>query len=114
MVKVLEGKLEEFLKELENVREEKNNVMREQEDLLVLLSDQDSKCREYKVTTYAYTYYSAHSPRGFSVALLSLTIYIYRFHHYFPITINPNPPCQLFLWEETGEPGENPRLSAEC
>ena len=29
------------------------------------------------------------------------------------LTINPNPPCQLSLWEETGEPGENPRLSAE-
>jgi hypothetical protein len=25
----------------------------------------------------------------------------------------PNPPCQLSLWEETGAPGENPRLSAE-
>ena len=24
-----------------------------------------------------------------------------------------NPPCQLSLWEETGAPGENPRLSAE-
>ena len=23
------------------------------------------------------------------------------------------PPCQLSLWEETGVPGENPRLSAE-
>jgi hypothetical protein len=22
----------------------------------------------------------------------------------------PNPPCQLSLWEETGVPGENPRL----
>ena len=22
------------------------------------------------------------------------------------------PPCQLSLWEETGVPGENPRLSA--
>ena len=30
------------------------------------------------------------------------------------LTINPNPACQLSLWEETGEPGENPRLSAEC
>ena len=31
------------------------------------------------------------------------------------LTINPYPPpCQLSLWEETGEPGENPRLSAEC
>ena len=23
--------------------------------------------------------------------------------------INPNPPCQRSLWEETGETGENPR-----
>ena len=31
-----------------------------------------------------------------------------------PITVGPfflpNPPCQLSLWEETGVPGENPRL----
>ena len=27
------------------------------------------------------------------------------------LTINPNPPCQLSLWEEIGE---NPRLSEEC
>jgi hypothetical protein len=26
---------------------------------------------------------------------------------------NPNQPCQHSLWEETGVPGENPRLSAE-
>ena len=25
----------------------------------------------------------------------------------------PFLPCQLSLWEETGVPGENPRLSAE-
>jgi hypothetical protein len=25
----------------------------------------------------------------------------------------PNPPCQLSLWEGTGVPGGNPRLSAE-
>ena len=30
------------------------------------------------------------------------------------LTINPNPPSQLSLWEEIGEPGENPRLSVEC
>ena len=33
-----------------------------------------------------------------------------------PITVGPflpNSPCQLSLWEETGVPGENPRLSAE-
>jgi hypothetical protein len=38
--------------------------------------------------------------------------------HIMPITVGPffflpNPPCQLSLWEETGVPGENPRLSAE-
>jgi hypothetical protein len=27
---------------------------------------------------------------------------------------NPNSPCQHSLWEETGAPGENPRLSVEC
>ena len=30
------------------------------------------------------------------------------------VTINPYTPCQLSLREETGAPGENPRLSAEC
>ena len=30
-----------------------------------------------------------------------------------PYTVYPNPPSQLSLWEETGVPGENPRLSAE-
>jgi hypothetical protein len=27
---------------------------------------------------------------------------------------DPNPPCQHSLWEKTGAPGENARLSAEC
>jgi hypothetical protein len=30
-----------------------------------------------------------------------------------PLTYVFDPPCQLSLWEETGVPGENPRLSAE-
>ena len=29
------------------------------------------------------------------------------------MALKPNPPCQLSLLEETGVPGENPRLSAE-
>ena len=29
------------------------------------------------------------------------------------MALKPNPFCQLSLWEETGLPGENPRLSAE-
>jgi hypothetical protein len=33
--------------------------------------------------------------------------------YYFLNCVYPNPPCQLSLWEETGAPGENPRLSAE-
>ena len=31
----------------------------------------------------------------------------------FQLGANPNPFCQHFLWDETGVPGENPRLSAE-
>ena len=30
------------------------------------------------------------------------------------LTIDTYLPCQLSLWEETGEPGENPTLSAKC
>ena len=38
--------------------------------------------------------------------------YLYlQFFLIFSLTINPNPPCQLSLWEETGE---NQQLSAEC
>jgi hypothetical protein len=33
--------------------------------------------------------------------------------YYFLNCVYPNPPCQLSLWEETGEPGENPRLSTD-
>ena len=29
------------------------------------------------------------------------------------LPLKPNPPCQISLWEETGVPGENLRLSAE-
>ena len=46
-------------------------------------------------------------------AYLSLT-YIYRFYFIIFLTMNPNPRCQISLWEKTGAPGENPRLSAEC
>ena len=56
---------------------------------------------------YIYTCYSAHSLIGiFSSRLHQVTkppIFL---------TINANPPCQLSLWEETREPGENPRFSA--
>jgi hypothetical protein len=29
-----------------------------------------------------------------------------------PLGANPNQTCQYSMWEETGVPGENPRLSA--
>ena len=59
---------------------------------------------------------SAHSSKGFSVAnyikyrsdVLALLLILTYF-----LTTNPYPPCELCLWEETGEPGENPWLSAE-
>jgi hypothetical protein len=52
---------------------------------------------------YAYLYY-----------LLSLDyLFLQQLWYYFPNCVYPNPPCQLSLWEETGAPGENPRLLAE-
>jgi hypothetical protein len=36
-----------------------------------------------------------------------------QLRYYFPNCVYPNPSCQLSMWEETGAPGENPRLSAE-
>ena len=35
-------------------------------------------------------------------------LYFTVFTSLFFLTIYPNPPCQLSLWEETGEHGENP------
>jgi hypothetical protein len=49
------------------------------------------------------------------VTCLAWTIYLYnnRDISYTYNYVYPNPLCQLALWEETGAPGENPRLSAE-
>ena len=60
--------------------------------------------------------------RGLSVAdyikyrshLLSLTIYIYRFFpHYFPYYRSYNPPYQLSMWKETGQPSAMIRCSMQ-
>ena len=48
-----------------------------------------------------------------NLPIISNYLYLQFFHIIF-LTINSNPPWQLTLWEEAGEPGENPRLSAEC
>jgi hypothetical protein len=70
-------------------------------------------------------YYSAHSPLGVSVTdyikyyaywsyLLNPDyVSLQQLWYYFLNCVYPNPPCQLSLWEETGAPGENPRLSVE-
>ena len=56
---------------------------------------------------YAYLYVTY-------LALLSLkTIYLHINCHYFLNCVYLKPHCQLSLWEETGTPGENSRLSAE-
>ena len=64
-------------------------------------------------------------------SLLEMIVYVYLLYFRFVVTnrnwtfltaremleiyyIYSNPPCQLSLWEETEEPGENPRLSVEC
>jgi hypothetical protein len=36
-----------------------------------------------------------------------------QLRYYVPNCVYPNPPCQLSLWEETGAPGENPRLFSQ-
>ena len=59
-----------------------------------------------------------------SCAIIGLVIYLFSFatragspQQREPVTacrpVLPNPPCQLSLWEETGVPGKNPRLSAK-
>ncbi|CAB4004025.1 general vesicular transport factor p115-like, partial [Paramuricea clavata] len=48
VVKSLERKVDELLKNIQEIREEKEGIAREQDDLLVLLSDQDAKCAKYK------------------------------------------------------------------
>jgi hypothetical protein len=45
--------------------------------------------------------------------ILSLDLSLQQLWYYFPNCVYSNPPCQLSLWEETGAPGENSRLSTE-
>ena len=60
------------------------------------------------------SYYRAFT-KGATGCLPIILNYLYlQFFLIIFLTINPSPPCQLSLWEETGEPGENPRPSAEC
>jgi hypothetical protein len=56
-----------------------------------------------------YIKYYAYLCYLFSLDYLSL----YNNCDYLLNCVYPNPPCQLALWEETGAPGENPRLLAE-
>ena len=49
VVKSLERKVDELLKNIQEIREEKEGIAREQDDLLVLLSDHAAKCAKYKV-----------------------------------------------------------------
>ena len=65
---------------------------------------------EYVHMRMKYVCYSAHFPRGFSVADYIKYLSIFIDFLILSLTINPNPPCQLSLSKETVEPGENPRL----
>ena len=51
LVQSLEKKVSNLMKNIKEIQEEKEIIAREQEDLLVLLSDQDAKCKKYKVCT---------------------------------------------------------------
>ena len=66
------------------------------------------KCALHVLYLYLYNYLLTY--------LLSLGYFILTTIMILLFLINcvyRNPPCQLSLWEETGAPGENPRLSAE-
>jgi hypothetical protein len=90
-----------------------NNIVPSSHDPVIRMSHGD----------YDYNY-SAHSLSGlFSRPITSsITLTCITYLRLFIFTtivillncVYPNPPCQLSLWEETGAPGENPRLSAEC
>jgi hypothetical protein len=69
--------------------------------IIQLTPHRGSSVTDY-IKYYAYLYY-----------LLLDYLFLQQLWCYFPNYVYPNPPCQLFLWEETGAPGENPRLSAE-
>jgi hypothetical protein len=79
---------------------------------------------------YTDTYIAQHSPyQGFSVTGYITTgvkpadrgrLWAYKWRFKQPLLVHTSlmicpitPSCQLSLWEETGVPGENPRLSAE-
>ena len=66
-------------------------------------------------SNYIHICYSVHSlkPRIFNDYIKYLGVFI-NFTFIIFLPINPNPLYQLFLSEETGESGENPRLSVEC
>ena len=51
-----------------------------------------------------------HMTHTYNLSIILNYLYLQFFLIIF-LTNNPNPPCQLSLWEELGE---NPRLSVEC
>ena len=53
---------------------------------------------------WAYTRYIGNDPEPRLFIFTTIMI------NYLLNCVYPNPPCQLSLWEETGAPGENPRL----
>ena len=67
-----------------------------------------SNCKFGHLVIHTYIYYSAHSPRGFSVAdyikylncMSIFTVFLIIF-----LTIYPNPPCQVFpCWRKPENP----------
>ena len=51
LVQSLEKKVSDLMKNIKEIQEEKETIAGELEDLLVLLSDHDAKCKKYKVCT---------------------------------------------------------------
>ena len=62
---------------------------------IVTMSELEEAVRRFLLTSSTHTHIHTYFHRGFILIIF--------------LTINPSPPCQLSLWEETGEPGENLR-----
>ena len=67
----------------------------------------------HTVTLHSVYFLSADRSVLLIWSKLNFNICLQLFIIGFPDHIGPNPTCHLFLWEETGEPGKNPRLLAK-
>jgi hypothetical protein len=83
-----------------------NNVVEPESGVAILFNivDNCEQCGQQNIVQSCFHQYCIN---------LSVLTHVEQLWYSFPNYVYPNPPCQLFLWEETVAPGENPQLSAE-